>query len=398
MADEEGVNQLEIDQALQVLQEADQARLAAAGQDGVAPVPQAIMDQMQGRGLTDAQFAEFMRAVEERATRERIEQNAVKTRRVELDGQRTYDNNINEELKAQTKRIRPCDGTNPAAVREFLGEVELARPYLNNDQVALSKLCGRLLQGSLKKSYERFMSSQLNRDAVAWDAIKAHLRAAFLSADEGEHLKTALEKVTQTQYEANTAFTRRFLEAADDAYPEEDRTAGDERVLLNLYVKGLRNAKVVERLVQEARPDTLQEAVQGVERYTADQERFTRFGWASGKATSAVEPMEVDAIHKVSSDPQAGTGDAGFTVDTFIKSLGIETLTKQLKGVQSELGKLKAMLAAQDKPTTVSTGSNPPNKSQPQGSRRETRVCYKCRVEGHLARNCPSKKKGQGNQ
>lgn len=364
----------------------DAAQARAAGQD-----PN-IMLAMQGRGLTDAQFQVFIDqlntnfqdgrvADERRHERQRVNQLA------------------RDEVKSQTKRIRPCDGTNANAVREYLTEIELARPYVGNDHTAINKIVANTAQGGLKKSFERFMSAQANRDNVAWEAVRNHIRAAFLSQDEQEHLRTSLEKVRQTQYEGNTAYTRRFLEAADDAYPPGDRTAGDDRVILNLYVRGLRDSKIVERLVQETRPDDLQEAIEGVEQFTADMERFQRFGWAS--EPGGHESMEVGVIRRVNDSPCVK--DTGLGLEEFIKSLGIPALTQQLKGVQSELGKIKSMI---NKPSTSST---PPSKSAPSSKSakkpstapsttssshtpKKKGPCYVCGKGGHWARDCYYKK------
>ena len=244
-------HQAEVD-ALRAI--ADQARADAQAREA--------MLAMQGRALTDEQFAVFIGNLNDQYTRER-------TQDANRREQGRVTQILREEIKSQTKRIRPCDGSNPAAVREYLTEIGLASPYVAGNQQALNKILAATSQGALKRSYERFMTAQADREAVPWEAVRNHLRAAFLSQDETEHLRTALEKVRQTEYERNTAYTRRFQEAADDAYPLEDRTAGDVRVLLNAYVKGLRDSKVVERLVQETRPNTLQEAVTGVELFTA---------------------------------------------------------------------------------------------------------------------------------
>jgi len=397
-------DQVKIDEALQVLKEADAARLAAAELGGTTPPQPLVVQHLRTRGLTDDQFEAFLKTVQEDALLKRAQEEIAQRQKAKQAGQRDYDNNIKEELKAQVKRVRACDGTNPASVREFLGEIELSKPYLNEDQVAIVKLCARLVQGGLKKSFESFMSGQANRDTVTWNAVKKHIRAAFLSADEGEHLKTALERVSQTAYEGNTAYTRRFREAMDDAYPEEERTAGDERVMLNTYMKGLRDAKIVERVVQETRPTTFQEARLGVERFTADTERFSRFGWAPVQAAAVPEPMEVDsvgAIQKVGEDPPVNT--EGFTVDRFVKALGIETLSKQLKGVQSELSKVKLMVANQsgmpkgsNSPTSTPTNPSQP-RPNPNTPRKETRTCYNCHKVGHLARACRAPRSSQKN-
>jgi len=376
-------------QELEALQAvAEEARAAAQAR---AAVPEEnIMLAMQGRGLTDDQFNVFIQHLEGRFQADRAAQQERQTGQQHIQL-------LREEIKSQTKRIRVCDGTNAAAVREYLSEIELSRPYVNNNDLAVNKIVANTAQGSLKKSFERFMGRQANRDNVAWEAVRNHIRAGFLSQDEQEHLRTALERVKQTQYEGNTAYARRFLEAADDAYSPADRTAGDDRVLLNTFVRGLRDAKIVERLIQETRPDNLQEAIDGVEQFTADLERYQRFGWAP--EPGGQEAMEIGAIRRVSDPPTVK--DTGLKLEEFIQKLGIPVLQQQLKGVQSELGKIKSSLdnPSVSKPATKPSQTNTKAQSTPNPKQpfKKKGSCFVCGKGGHWARDC-YQRKGQQSQ
>jgi hypothetical protein len=260
---------------------ADDARAALAErQQGMA-----AMNAMTERGLTDDQFREYIRVQEKIKAEEKAKK---EDQRIEAI--------MRDEIKTQVKRIRLCDGSNPATLREYLSEVELSYYYVGRNDIAMNRIVANTSQGPLKRSYEHFMERQANRDQVTWSQVKQHMRVSFLSKDETENLKSQLEKFSQKTYEGNTAYTRGFMELAEEAYPKEDRTPGDDRVLLNLYVKGLKDSKIVERLVQETRPNTLREAILGVEQFTADRERFARFGWVQDDLP---EPMEVGAIHRV---------------------------------------------------------------------------------------------------
>ena len=103
--------------------------------------------------------------------------------------------------------------------------------------------------------------------------------------------------------------------------------------------------------------------------------------------------MEIDAIHRIHGEPQASAAVPESGMADLIKTLGIETLTRQLKGVQSELTKVKAMLADTKDP---STKPSPPKRS----GKKETRKCYFCDKVGHVVKDCRKRQEqaNPGNQ
>lgn len=302
-------------------------------------------------------------------------------------------------IQRQSKRIRPCDGSTPSAVREYVADIEMAAPYVQNNDQALNRIVADTAQGSLKRTYERFMDAQANRDAVTWQQVRTHLQAAFLSADEQEHLRTALDRVQQTDYERNAAYNRRFQEAADDAYPVAGRNAAEDRIVLTTYIKGLRDRQIVQRLVQEARPQNIQQAVTAVEQFTADAERLTRYGWTDPVPSNQTEPMEVNEV---------APRDAG------LKEAVVE-LTRQMAGVQKQISKLNAAQLAVSSPNNSTKHSDEANqllstvrdtlaqvnsrqnghsvsRSDAYGSRPGFQngrpICYACGQVGHVRREC----------
>ena len=259
------------------------------------------------------QFAAFLNqqaVVDDQARQERT-QNAQRT---------TH----REEIKRLVKRVRVADGSVPHLIRDWIEDIEMCGAYINNDDASFRRIVEETIQGPLRKEYERFMNGQANRQAVTWANIRAHVRAAFLTTDEDEYLRSLLEKVRQTTYETNVAYGRRFQETADRAYPAANRAAAEERIVLTAYIKGLRGKDIVKRLVQETRPQTLAGALTAIEEFTADEERFKRYGWLPTERTE--EPMEVGSLD---SDLH-GT---------------LNKLSRQLSGMQNSFGTMTDKVA-----------------------------------------------------
>lgn len=277
----------------------------------------------------------------------------------------------NHKVKTQSRRVRVCDGSTSAAVREWIDDIEMARHYLPDDE-AVCEVVANTAQGSLRKAYERFMQAQADRSQVTWKAVKKHLRAGFLSADEDEYLRTAMEKVKQTDFETTAAYARRFLEAADSAYSQDKRNLAENRIILTAYIRGLHNRDMVKRLVQEARPATVEEAVQAVERFAADEERLVRYGWSDD---TTHEPMEIGEVQ---------------TAKTAMTE-ALEKLTRQVNGLQREFSRMKAAQKSPDAKPILKMKKNL-GKWKKAWTEDGRPVCFECGEAGHMGKECRAKK------
>ena len=243
----------------------------------------------------------------------------------------------NRMVALQIKATTPCSGVTSMAVREWIQDIELTRPYfaphLTEPHLSVAKnidtlaVCGATLQGPMRRCYERFMDAQDNRKNVTWQMVKTHLSQAYLTADEQEYLKSALEKTRQRAEETNGSYGRRYVEAAAYAYPATDRNDAIELILLHGYIKGLRLDALKRRLVQEAEPDTVTAAILAVERYTVQEERMKRLADKEFDPR-APEPMEVGEISKsaMTTPPQ---------------TLTLNAMQRSIEGLHKELTKLK---------------------------------------------------------
>jgi hypothetical protein len=277
----------------------------------------------------------------------------------------------------------------------------MARPYFpaaTADAETL-KLVIATLQGAMRRCYEHFLDSQEDRNNVTWAAVKTHLRAAYLTSDESEFLRSELETIKQSSYESTGAYSRRFVEAANKAYDEDARNGVVQQIVLDLYMKGLYSSALMDRLILEVEPTTMDEATAAVASFAAKQERLKRLKGQRKPATSEEEPMEIGAIGKNHSN--SGTDSA--MADALV------TLARQMQGVQKELTKLKASSLtptipqatpnAQIAATNATPARIPPLMpyKYPSHSQDGQIICYECGNLGHIGKNCEQRRRRLAN-
>ena len=287
------------------------------------------------------------------------------------------------------KATRICDGSSASAVRDWVQDVEIASKYFGaatRDRETLQVVFSTL-QGPARRCYERFMEEQPDRSNVTWAAVKQHLRRAYLTQDEEEFLRSKLEKVRQTAYESNSAYARSFQEIADQAYPADTRNLAVQKIILNLYLKGLRNRDLVRRLVQEAEPDSLQEAINATELFSAQEERVQRL-WKRDPLVTTDDQMEVGEVNRRTTNEDK---------DDLTKQ--VNTLVRKVSGLQTEFNKFKGERSSTTNGQRTSSTRSPSTGSRPPARRTTERtteyrklICYECKQPGHIARNCEVQK------
>ena len=281
--------------------------------------------------------------------------------------------------------LMPCDGSTPSLVREYLHDVQLYIPHLPQPR-HIQLLIEDSATGPLRREYERFLARHDDRHLVTWDAIRDHLKAAFLSTDETEFMKTALDKVRQNHKEGNVAFGRRFMELADQCYPPEARGVTENRILMNVYIRALKSRDMVRRLLLEARPTNIIEARAAVERFTADEERLRRF--APPLDDRAIEPMDVNALFDAL--PCGFTESLKKEDDTARRIAGMQ---RKMTELNSSVNVMKSQLnRASAHNTPPSSASQPPRpvSFRPRRYANESgkQQCFYCRKNGHVQRDC----------
>jgi hypothetical protein len=295
------------------------------------------------------------------------------------------------------RATRVCDGSAPAAVREWIQDVEIAAKYFpaGTRDADVRHVVAATLQGPMRRCYERFLAAQPDRDNVSWEAIREHLRRAYLTQDEEEFLKTQLERLTQSAYESNAAFSRRYEELAEQAYPPALRNDTVEKLILTGYLRGLRSAELVKRLVQEANPTDLTGAMAAVEQYSAQEEYLQRVV-ANRPEAGRGDEMEVGEVKSSKTETMAEKSAMQHVCAK------MDELSRKVAGLQREFTRLSARTRAAG--AAEASAAPAPVMGRGRGMRAgpaaaaparrpgEPIKCYECNRPGHIGRDCEVRK------
>jgi hypothetical protein len=344
------------------------------------------------------QFNVYIQTLQADQDRAVARQDRTTTRR---DGQREQERLLDTHIKS----TRACDGSSIPLVREWLHDIDMAFPYfpVATADSRIQQIIMATVQGPMKRFYERFLDAQPNRNNVTWPAIRASIRAAYLTPDEAEFLRSELETIKQTAYETSAAYARRFVEAANVAYDQADRNDVVQRIVLERYVKGLRSKTLKRRLCLETIPDTIDTAIAAVENFAVQEERHKRMtGDDADDPTPGETPMEIGAIRPLDR-PHVVNSDAPSTDPSMAAAM--LRLARQMEGLQKEMTKLKSnslnpQAAAASTPATTPAFQPtqpiiPPLMplKYPSHSPDGQTICYECGGFGHIGKNCEQRRR-----
>ena len=156
-----------------------------------------------------------------------------------------------------------CDGSSDVATRQWVDDINLA--FRRVGQPYIVDIVSSSVTGSLRKEVEHYVQQSLNalgvgRDVVTWPSIREHVVKSFLNGDEAAALHDAVETMRQSAFETDASYIRRFRELAQKSYPDphnEDQC----RILVRSFARGLRTAAVAVKMIEQANPHTLYEAM-----------------------------------------------------------------------------------------------------------------------------------------
>ena len=317
-----------------------------------------------------------------------------------------------QKADAQVKRVPPCDGATPHAIREWIREIQLTIPYSSWTVY----IAAQAATGSLRRDIEFFLSIQPDRQAVTWTQVQQHVEQSFLTPHEEERLKDEVENCKQGAYENSAAYGRRFREAVDLGYPLRDGAGNPDRTrtLLRSYLKGLSDRHLASRILKK-NPADYPTAMDLVQKFEAQD--FKSNLWFNRELVERnEEPMEIGAM---AANPQQSTRPKSSTEPSSSapqrppaaqpsrpkpdsdRDRRIDGLTKQVTQIMSML--LEDREQRQSNRPAPQAASRPPRPAPraPDAYNNVfledgTPVCSFCQRSGHIARDCRKKKRQQG--
>ncbi len=296
----------------------------------------------------------------------------------DVGNRQAVDGHIQSTVKELIRQTTQSDGTPMSSVRRWMRDIEIA--FTQVGQGHIIRIITATVTGSLRDEIERYIQTRLQDDGmvragIPWADVRAHVEAFFLHADEQNALRDELEETRQTAHETDNMFSRRFRELADQAYPQGQRNADQQRIMLKAYVRGLRSTTTARKLVHDGAPADLDHAMQLVAQYAERQDAFDRM-------RPGEEPMDISVVQKKSEQDMV-LDKVGQALES-IKGQQLELITRLAKleadqKVQQEIRKRRG----QKGPSSVPRDAGGSNSRGPR--------CYACHERGHIARRCPHK-------
>lgn len=363
---------------------------APAAADGAAADPDVVIQKQN--------FIEFVQQIRNDSDAQRTAAAKEHEQRIEF----TRQNRNQQEAEAVIRRIASCDRSNPTSMREWLRDIDLSIPYTK----LTTYVAAMTATGGLRTELEHFLSSRPDRKAVTWSTLKAHLQLAFLSPHEDDRLRHELEKIKQGPYETTASYNRRFRETADQAYPipvrATTRNTDQQRLLLKAYMRGLKDRTTVERLVKEGRPENIQEAMDLVLQYDADDYRL-KMALEDGIIGRHEEPMDIGAVSARANDTRAQSNEPTVAKDLSEVKRQVSGLAKQFTQLMATIKQQhtsphtpQPLMAQQVRPPTQASTHNAParNDRAPDGAP----ICHFCGHIGHVIKHCRKRQRAMQHQ
>ena len=105
--------------------------------------------------------------------------------------------------------------------------------------------------------------------------VRAHIIAKFLNVDEVTALREAMETMHQSTYETDASFNRHFRDLAEAAF---HRNEDQQCILVQAYAHGLRSTTSAIKMIKQANPRTLSNAMAWVAQFSKRTDAVQRLG------------------------------------------------------------------------------------------------------------------------
>jgi hypothetical protein len=185
------------------------------------------------------------------------------------------------------------------------------------------------------------------------------------------------------------------------AYAKDDRNDVVHRVVLERYIKGIRCNALKKRVIQETRPPNIDEALAAVQNFSAQGEQLRRMisDSPSDATDQREEPMEIGAMY---APPQQATRAPSSDALLMQLTESMDTMNRQMQGVQKEMAKLKAQTLYAKPHQSTSTSNADQKNLQQQPIKMISKhanpllrwtvdnqyICIECEGIGHIGKDC----------
>ena len=296
----------------------------------------------------------------------------------QADAERAATRHLTDKLIKQTSL---CDGTDAVTTRTWLQEIALAAHRAPVTQ--LIEIVTSTISGCLHNEVERFIQAYVTREQVVrshvpWAQLRAHIVQSFLCVNEQGDLRDEVERIRQSPYELAAAYNRRFREAADNAYPVDQRNVAQSRILVRSYAHGLTSTEMAIKLIEDGNPAILDDAINWVARYSERKDAVSRLGLIARPE----EPMEIGLARPKDPLPSDRPPQE------------VSALLKKVLNSQEKLSSKIAKLEAANFPRGFHRLENNYGQFGTDGSHKSQlpcalTICFHCGLVGHIQRECP---------
>ena len=275
-----------------------------------------------------------------------------------------------EYLNDLVSNLIKTDGGNIDEFRRWATRLRSNAALLQDNSAAI-QLMLRTTLGSLKDEIDRYILEFVNlnpgkgRLDVPFADLLAYLKRSFLPSNDLEHVRENMEALRQISGESLRTFNRKFRDLSELAYPSEQRTDDQGKLLIKLYIKGL-HSRDIARNVLRASPTSLQDAMATAVDSDEVENALQRMGHRNE------EPMDISAAAFQSRQEASWT-----------------SLSKQIAKMNTKLAKMELQMQ-HGGPSWTPRRSGNTNSRTADGKP----ICFSCKTAGHIAKYCPKKVQG----
>ena len=222
--------------------------------------------------------------------------------RVFQDRKEAYENSDRRQVRDGVtnkllKQTPFSDGSTDVSTRIWLDDIDLAFNRVGDNSII--NIVTSSITGSLRKEIELYIrefmtANRVAREEVPWPNIREHVKY-FLNVDEAAALRDSVDHLHQSSFESEASFTLKFRDLAQKAYPVP-RNVDQSRILVKAYARGLRSTGMAVKMIEQANPQTLPQAMTWVAGFSERSDAVSRLGLRHETERDEI-PMDISAVH-----------------------------------------------------------------------------------------------------